>query len=130
MTLLRAEDRVRPGRDVVDGEDARIACGDELAHGNTVVGAVADRQVVLGGARVHEKEDDLAVRNADARRIELELGHRDLGRTGRLARAAPTASCQQRCGGQTNRQTSHLPAVIPTYRIRNRKTQTTSTKCQ
>src|SRR5712692_11079498 len=76
MALLGAEDRVGPGRDVADVELLRVAGGNELARGYAVVGAVADRQVMLRGAGVDEPEDQLAVLRVDARRVELELRHR------------------------------------------------------
>src|SRR5437588_7597180 len=135
MPRLAAEDRVAAGGDVVDGEHGRVAGRDEVADGGPVVRAVADRHVVLERrARVDKEERDLAVRDGDLRRIEMEIGHRDLGRPRRLSgRAAATAAAR---GEERNRHEADgdgphcWNSATLTYRMRNRKIQTMSTKCQ
>src|SRR6266576_5914164 len=99
MALLRAEDGVGPGRDVADVELFRVPGGEQLADGDAGAPAVADRQVVLGRARVDEPEDDLAVSRVDRRGVELELSHRHLDRARGSARAASAAAA----GGKHDR---------------------------
>src|SRR5947209_3286575 len=92
MSRLVAEVRVRPGGDVARGEYRRIAGGDELAARDAVAARVANDHVVRDRPAVHEEEGQRAGFRVDRPRVELELGHRDLDRAGRLTAPAPTAT--------------------------------------
>src|SRR5262249_47546502 len=131
---LVADDPVAARRKVVDRQDAGITGLHQLATSHLLAVRSDHDQVVGDRARVDQIERDFARRGVDRRRVELELGHVDLDGPGRLPSAAPTAGCgsaegQDNDGGEQD-GASHHTAVTARYRIPNRNTQTTSTKCQ